>query len=67
MRDTMTRSIIKSITWRLLGILVGILVVWVLTRDWEEVTWFTILYHTIRVITYFVHERVWEHIEWGRK
>lgn len=67
MRDTLLRSIIKSITWRLLGILVGIMVVWVLTHDWEEVTWFTILYHTIRIITYFVHERVWEHVEWGRK
>jgi hypothetical protein len=28
-------------------------------------TLITVLFHSIRVVLYYFHERLWEHISWG--
>ncbi|HEY68170.1 MAG: hypothetical protein DRI79_01005 [Chloroflexi bacterium] len=64
--DTRKRSWAKSIVWRLIGIVLLGLISYLVTGDWKEMSVITILFHSIRVILYYYHERAWEHISWGR-
>ena len=64
--ETHARAWFKSIVWRVLGIVILALISWIVTHDWKEVGVITIIFHTIRVLLYYFHERVWERIEWGR-
>ncbi len=64
--DTRIRSWTKSIVWRIIGILLLGGITQLVTRDWREMTLITAAFHAIRVVLYYVHERVWEHVGWGR-
>jgi uncharacterized membrane protein len=33
----------------------------------EQTTLITIAFHTIRLVLYYYHERVWERVRWGRE
>ncbi len=64
--DTKIRSWVKSITWRILGVIIlGAITYWI-TGSWKEMTAITIIFHTIRIILYYFHERIWEHCKWGK-
>lgn len=65
--DTNGRSWAKSITWRVIGIIILGGLAWLFTHDWQETTLITVTFHTIRLVLYYFHERVWEKIRWGRK
>ncbi len=64
--DTKKRSWMKSLTWRLFGVFLLGLIAWLITHDWKQMTVITVLFHGIRLILYYYHERVWERIVWGR-
>lgn len=64
--DTKRRSWVKSLTWRLLGIVLLGLISFLITRDLKQMTVITALFHGIRLVLYYYHERVWERISWGR-
>ena len=42
------------------------IVAYFVTGEWEQVTFITLLYHSIQVVIYYLHERVWERISWGQ-
>ena len=64
--DTRTRSWVKSLVWRVIGIILLGAIVYFITGDWKEMTIITVLFHGIRMIMYYFHERIWEHISWGK-
>ena len=64
--ETHTRAWIKSIVWRIFGIAILGGISWMITHSWREMSLITILFHSIRVVLYYVHERIWERIQWGR-
>ena len=64
--DTKKRSWAKSLAWRLIGIVLLGLISYLVTDDWKEMSIITALFHSIRVVLYYYHERVWEHVSWGR-
>jgi len=64
--ETHTRAWIKSIVWRIFGIAILGAISWIVTHNWKEMSLITILFHSIRVVLYYVHERIWERIQWGR-
>lgn len=65
--DSHLRSWVKSITWRIMGIFILGGLAWLFTRNWEQTSLITITFHSIRLVLYYYHERVWERIGWGRK
>lgn len=65
-RDTRKRAWVKSFLWRAIGIVILGLISWLVTDSWKEMSMITVLFHGIRVILYYFHERVWDKIEWGR-
>ena len=64
--DTKARSWVKSIVWRVIGIVLLGLISYLITGDLKEMSIITALFHGIRVILYYFHERWWERISWGR-
>ncbi len=62
---TKKRALVKATTWRLIAITVLAVIAYLITGQWKEVTAITLLYHSIQVIVYYIHERMWEHISWG--
>ncbi len=65
-RDSKTRSWAKSIVWRVIGIALLGGLAWLFTGSWEQTTWITVTFHSLRLVLYYYHERVWERVEWGR-
>ncbi len=64
--ETRSRAWIKSFVWRILGIVILGIISRLATHSWKEMTIITIIFHSVRVILYYFHERVWERISWGR-
>jgi uncharacterized membrane protein len=58
--------IVKTLTYRVISILADIAVVYALTRDAGLALAFGTLMVVISTIIYFVHERVWAGILWGK-
>jgi uncharacterized membrane protein len=65
--DSHKRSWTKSITWRVVGVFILGGITWAFTRDAVAVTGITLTFHSIRLILYYWHERLWERIAWGKK
>ena len=64
--DTKLRSFVKAIVWRVIGIFVLAVISLMVTHNWKEVTAITIIFHSIRMVLYYWHERAWQHITWGK-
>jgi uncharacterized membrane protein len=56
----------KSITWRVIGIFLLGGIAWAVTRDWKEMSIITVLFHSVRMVLYYFHERIWLRVKWGR-
>ena len=64
--ESRKRSWVKSLVWRVVGVvLLGAIAYWV-TGNWEQMTIITLIFHGVRVVLYYTHERIWDQIAWGR-
>lgn len=64
---TKKRSLVKSLTWRILAILVTFASIYFLTGELETATAGTVLTNSINFILYYLHERVWTKVNWGKE
>lgn len=65
--ETHIRSIAKAITWRLGGTIVTFVVAWILTRKFELAAQIGILDTVIKLGAFYVHERMWNRLSFGKK
>jgi adenylylsulfate kinase len=63
--DTIIRSTIKAITWRLLATGALGIIVYVLTGDLAFALGIGGIDILIKILLYILHERIWNKIEWG--
>jgi adenylylsulfate kinase len=66
MIDSQKRSITKAISWRLFAIVLLAVVSFMTTDNVRTASLITLFYHTIQVFMFFIHERIWNSISWGR-
>lgn len=59
MKDKRKKSVLKSIIWQMIGILVLAAVTFVYTRNWVQVSWVTVFHHGVFLFIFYVHERFW--------
>jgi len=64
--DTPVRSWAKSFSWRIAGVAILGAITYSMTQNWEKTGVITVLFHGIRVILYYWHERLWEKVSWGK-
>jgi CBS domain-containing protein len=61
-----TRSVIKSITWRIIATTTGMVFVYFTTGRIDLSATFAIFDVSIKFIEYYLHERVWNQIAFGK-
>lgn len=66
-KDGISRSIIKSISWRIVGTLDTIIISWFVTGKPVIAISIGAVELFTKMILYTLHERVWENINFGRK
>lgn len=64
--DTKTRSIIKTISWRITGTLCTFLISWVILDDIKTSSAIAIIQLTFNTIVFYFHERLWNIVKWGQ-
>lgn len=62
--ETKTRSAVKSVIWRIIGIFVLGAVAFFYTRRWMQTSLITFLHHGVFLIVFYVHDRFWLHVDW---
>ena len=67
MSDTGKRSLIKTVTWRVTGSSATFLIAYIMTGNFAIAGVIGIVQLISNSILYFIHERVWNQIKWGRK
>ncbi len=65
MEGTRKRSIVKSIVWRIICIVVSVVVTFFLSGKWDIAVAVGTVYNVITMILYYFHERIWNRIKWG--
>jgi uncharacterized membrane protein len=60
------RSIIKALSWRVVGTLDTLVVSYILTGEIALATSIASVDFLTKLILYFFHERIWNKIKWGK-
>ena len=64
--ESHVRSIAKALSWRLLGSTATFALAWIVTQRLSTATFIGVGDALVKVGAYYVHERVWERITFGR-
>lgn len=64
--DSHARSITKTITWRVIGTLLTGMVAYLFTGVVLASIELTLVVAVVSTFVYYLHERVWNNIAWGR-
>lgn len=66
MDETKLRSVSKTIVWRVLATLITLVVAYWFTGSFGEATEISLVAALLSTAAYYLHERVWNKIRWGR-
>ncbi|GDX48285.1 MAG: DUF2061 domain-containing protein [Bacteroidetes bacterium] len=66
-KDGISRSIVKSISWRAVGTVDTIIISWFVTGKPTLALSIGAVELVTKMVLYTIHERVWEHISYGKK
>jgi len=61
------RSILKSISWRIIGTIDTVLISWLVIGDISLAFAIGSVELITKMILYFFHERMWNKIKWGKQ
>lgn len=67
MTETTARSVVKTISWRVTGSGATFAISYAVLGDITVSGTIAVIQLTFNTILYFVHERVWNWISWGRR
>jgi len=62
-----SRSLVKAITWRVTGTVDAFLLTFLITGKLKWALSVSAAELFTKIFLYYVHERVWERVKWGRK
>ena len=65
--ESHSRSIVKSITWRVLATLTTGMLVYLFTGNFSLAIEVGVIEILAKIIIYYVHERIWVKTKWGKK
>jgi adenylylsulfate kinase len=67
MKESQKRSLVKAITYRILIIILDFVAVYLLTGKVAIAVSFMVISNLYTAVAYYIHERAWNKINWGRK
>ena len=65
--ESHTRSIVKALSWRMFGTFATMVIAYVLTEKIALTLYIGIFEFTSKVALFYLHERIWSAISFGRK
>jgi uncharacterized membrane protein len=66
LNDTQTRSIVKTISWRITGSFATFIISYVISGNFMIASSIAIIQVTVNTLLYYVHERLWNKVSWGK-
>ena len=66
MASTYERSLVKGIVWESFGFVLTLIAVYLVYGDLNFSIKFTLILTVIKVALFFIHERIWKDIKWGK-
>jgi len=66
MSDTATRSLAKAISWRITGTIDTFIISWLITGELLLASGITVTEIMTKIVLFWLHERVWNKVRWGR-
>jgi len=67
MKERKLRSLIKTISWRFLATITTVILVFIFTGDIKISIGIGIIEMLTKLIFYYLHERIWNNIQWGKQ
>jgi uncharacterized membrane protein len=64
--DAPRRSLVKTISWRVTGSSATFAIAYIMTGSLAVAGVIGVTQMITNTILYYVHERVWNHVKWGR-
>jgi uncharacterized membrane protein len=64
--DTIIRSLVKTISWRLTGTFCTFLISFIILGDITTSSTIALIQLIFNTIMFYIHERIWNIIKWGR-
>jgi adenylylsulfate kinase len=65
-RETHTRSVVKAVSWRILGTIATSIIVFLFTHRWAISLFVGAMEFVSKIGLFWLHERVWERLSFGR-
>ena len=62
-----SRSLAKSLTWRVVALLTTFITLYALSKDVSMATLATLITNGVNFVAYYYHERIWNAVKWGKK
>ena len=62
-----SRTIVKSITWRLLAFGATVIVLQLMINDWQTSLIHSVIIHSVKTVLYYIHERLWNISNFGQE
>ena len=66
LREKPERSVLKSITWRIVGTADTVIISWIVTGALTLAFSIGFVELLSKMLLYFVHERIWNRVRWGK-
>ena len=65
--DQPKRTLAKTVTWRIIALVTTILVVYLYSKDITESLVIGVTANALKMVLYYVHERMWNRVSFGRE
>ncbi|MDH7598486.1 MAG: DUF2061 domain-containing protein [Sedimentisphaerales bacterium] len=65
--DTHLRSILKAVSYRVMGSAVTVVIAWVVTSQIALAAQIGVADTLVKILPFYVHERIWQRVPLGRK
>ncbi|MGB2153470.1 MAG: DUF2061 domain-containing protein [Flavobacteriaceae bacterium] len=66
-RDKISRSLLKSISWRIVGTIDTFIISYIITGQIKFALSIGLIELLTKMFLFFIHERLWNQIKWGKK
>jgi adenylylsulfate kinase len=66
LRESLRRSAVKTISYRLVILILDFVCVYLFSGKIKVALGFTIVSNVYTTVCYFLHERIWNKIKWGK-
>jgi len=64
MTEKKIRSVLKSVIWRIVGVIILATITYAFTRSWITTGLVTVIHHGIFLFVYYINERFFQHVDY---